>query len=360
MDVIFSMTPTQSQLIKTTVLAILLGLGAGAIGAALTASHLSDYAVSLGQASSSPRLSEERPRSTPATYADAVRVVSESVLPGVAQIYAAGSFAKPIASGAVLTSDGWMVTRFENPPAAAGMSVIVGGRAHSVLRKTTDPSTGATFLKLDASNLSVFAFGGGFDLRPGDQLFAAPSPTALFSESLVESRLSSGPISSDALNRRLAVADGLLGAFPGSPVVNARGELVGLVESGSMGFTTILPTDGLLVAFNGLLRSGTVANPSLGVMSTDLSHTLGLGETETRGLSQGALLVGAASIKKGGAAAAAGLVPGDAILSADGIAIDAHRSLDEIIAVRAVGDVLTLRVDRAGKEIEVRVTLGAM
>lgn len=346
--------------LKTTLLSLLLGLGGGTIAAAVTTSYLNDYAVSLGQGSASPRLSEERPRATPGTFADAVRVVSESVLPGVAQIYAVGSYAKPIASGAVLTSDGWMVTLFENAPAVGGMSVVVGGRAHEVLRKTTDPSTGATFLKLDASSLPVFAFGSGFNLRPGDQLFAAASPSALFSESLVESRLSSGPISSDVLNRRLAVADGLLGTFAGSPVVNARGELVGLVESGSMGFTTILPTDGLLMAFSGLLRSGTIANPSLGVMATDLSHTLGLDETETRGLSQGALLVGPSSIKKGGAAALAGLLPGDAILSADGVAIDAHRSLDEIVAARAAGDTLTFRVDRAGKEMEIRVTLAAM
>lgn len=354
------MKPTHLLTLKTTVLSLLLGLGGGTIAASLTTIHLNGYAVSLGQGSASPRLSEERPRATPATFADAVRVVSESVLPGVAQIYAAGSFAEPIASGAVLTSDGWVVTLFENPPAATGMSVIVGGRTHAVLRKTTDPSTGATFLKLDASSLPVFAFGSGFDLRPGDQLFAAASPSALFSESLVESRLSSGPLSSDALNRRLAVADGLLGAFAGSPVVNARGELVGLVESGSMGFTTILPTDGLLAAFNGLLRTGTISNPSLGVMATDLSHTIGLGEAETRGLSQGALLAGPTSVKKGGAAALAGLLPGDAILSADGVAIDAYRSLDEIVAARAVGDVLTLRVDRAGKESEIKVALGAM
>ncbi|MEI6510590.1 MAG: S1C family serine protease [Candidatus Uhrbacteria bacterium] len=351
---------SNSHAIKTTFLALLLGLGGGTISAALTTNYLNDYAVSLGQTSTPPRLSEERPRTTPVTYADAVRAVTESVLPGVAQIYAVGSFAKPIASGAVLTSDGWMVTLVDRLPSMSGLSVVVGGHVHSIVKEVADPSTGATFLKLDATNLPVFAFGSGFDLLPGDQLFAAASPSALFSESLVESKLPAGPLSTDALARRLAVADPLIGSFPGTPVVNARGELVGLVEGGAFGFSTILPTDGLLVAFNGLLREGIIANPSLGVLATDLSRTIGLSEKDTGGLSQGALLLGPSSIKKGGAAAVAGLLAGDVILSADGTAIDAHRSLDELVATHAVGDTLTLRVSRAGKETEVKATLGAM
>src|SRR3989339_1244783 len=237
--------------IRTVCISILLGFGAGVLGTALTSNYLSDYALTLGELSAPTRLSEELPRSSPQTYGDAVREVTESVLPGVVRFYSVGSYAEPFASGAVLTSDGWILTSWEYPVSGAFVTAVIGGRSYPVVREVKDSfATGASFVKVDASNLPVFAFGSGFDLAPGDQLFAAPSPTALFAETVVEARWLTGSLSSDAPQRLVAIEDPLLGAYQGSPVVNVRGELVGLVTHGSAGFTFVLPIDGVLPAFN--------------------------------------------------------------------------------------------------------------
>ena len=345
---------------RAAVVAIALGLGSGVIGTALTANYLSTYAISLGDLSSPPRLSQERPRSAPQTYAEALSQVTDSVLPGVARVYRAGSYATPLASGAVLTSDGWIATTLEYRTAVESDVVVVGGKGYVVTRVALEPGTNLQFLKVDASNLPVFAFGSGFDVRPGDQLFAVPSPTAVFSETAVESLWPAGAISSDVPSRRISVEDPLLGNYPGAPVVNVRGELIGFVEGSAMGFTSVLPVDGVLPPFNALLRTGMVARASLGVSSTDLTRTLGLPETETSGRAQGALLRGTSSVKKGSAGAVAGLLAGDVILSVNGTPIDETRALDDLIVTHVPGDEIVLRVARGSEEIELRAILGAL
>ncbi len=354
------MQSTWKLTIRTVTISILLGFGAGVLGTALTSSYLSDYALTLGQLTSPDRLSEELPRSSPQTYADAVREVTDSVLPGVASFYPAGSYARAFASGAVLTSDGWLVTVPSASYSVAAANVVVGGKAYAVERTVSDATTGVVFVKVDASNLPVFAFGSGFDLAPGDQVFAAPSSASLFVETVSESRWGTGALSSDVPARRAYVADALLGEFAGSPVVDVRGELVGLVTGGGSGFTVVIPTDGVLSVFNAILREGKVVRPSLGVAAIDLSRGLGLSEDETLGLTQGALLSGASSVRKGSAAAAAGLAAGDVIVSVDGTPVDAHRSLDELVVTHAPGDMLTLRVISEAGEREVKVVLGTL
>lgn len=354
------MSSTWKLTVRTVSISILLGFGAGVLGTALTSSYLSDYALTLGQLTSPDRLSEELPRSTPSTYADAVREITESVFPGVAQVYATASATDPYASGAVLTSDGWIVMSKEYAPPSGSSVAVVGGTSYPVTDMAFDPSTTVVFLKVDASNLPVFAFGSGFDLLPGDQVFIPTSSRSMFVETVVESRWPTGGISSDVPQRRVMVENPLLGNYPGAPVVNTRGELVGIVLGSGAGFTSVLPIDGVLSVFNATLREGNAVRAALGVSSTDLSRNLGLTESQTLGLTQGALLSGASSVKKGSAAAAAGLAAGDIIVSVDGTPVDAHRSLDELIVTHAPGDMITLRVISESGEREVKVTLGTL
>jgi S1-C subfamily serine protease len=328
---------------RTVVISTLLGFGGGVLATALTTDYLSDYAASLGELSEPPRLEAERPRTAPQTYVEAVREVTESVLPGVARLHYPGA-ATAFASGAVLTSDGWIVTTLEHLPSFAGATVTVEGKSYAVEQAVPDAGTGAVFVKVGASNLPVLAFGKGFDLAPGDQLFIPPSSTSLFVETVVESRWPAGALSSDVPQRRILVENPLLGEYNGAPAVNVRGELIGLIESGGAGFTHILPIDGLLTVFNSLLREGKAVRPSLGVNFTVTT--------------KGTELVGASSVKKGSAAAAAGLLPGDIVIAVDGMAVGTGRSLDEFVVTRAPGDLITLRLLRGETEQEIKVTLG--
>lgn len=347
--------------VQIIVISTLLGLGGGVLATALTSEYLSDYALALGQLSSPPRLSEERPRTTPQTYDEALRDVSESVLPSVVRFYANGSFAESFASGAVVTSDGWILTFWEYPVSGAGVTAVIGGRTYPIQRMDTDTTaTGVTFVKVDAANLPVFAFGSGFSLVPGEQVFAATGSASLFAETVVESRWERGALSSDIARRRVLVADPLLGSFQGAPVVNVRGELVGLVNGGSGGFSFVIPSDGVLTTFNAMLREGEIVHPSLGVVATDIDRNIGMDASLTGGLAHGAALVGPSSVKRGSPAASAGIAPGDVIVAVDGVAVDANRSLDELVVTHAPGDTLTLRVVTAGQEREVRVTLGTL
>lgn len=346
------MSPNLKQSIQSIVLSILLGFGSGVIATAYTTNYLSDYALTLGQLSTPARLSEERPRSAPQTYAQAVSDITESVLPSVAQFFSATSLVTPLSSGAVLTSDGWILTSFENLPSASALSVVVDGRLYDVEKMVTDPLTGFVFAKVNATNLPVFAFGSGLILSAGDQVFLTPSSHAMIPDSVLEVLWPSGAQSSDTPMRRLKISTPLDG-YLGTPMVNIQGELVGVVTTNA----DILPTDIVLRGFNALLREGKLIRPSLGVVATDFSHTLGLEDEITQGFSSGVALVGSTSVKKSGAGALAGLKAGDIILSVDSIRIDSTHSLDELILSHNAGDTITLQVFSEGREKEVSVVL---
>ncbi len=348
------MNQNLSQTIRTIVLSIILGFGSGVIGTAVTTNALSDYALSLGALSSPARLSEEQPRSIPQSYTDVIREITESVLPSVAEFYLVGSFEKSISSGAVLTSDGWIMTMFEALPSTSNLSVVIGGKTYRVEQLVSDSATGVVFAKINSSNLPVFAFGKGFDLTAGDQLFVTPSPRTIFSESVVEIVWRKGAQPSDSPGRTILIATDERDEF-GAPVVNIHGDLVGIIDGAN-----ILPTDIVLTGFNSLLREGKISRPSLGVVATDLSRSLGLDKTITQGYSAGAALIGSTSVKKGSSGALAGLVPGDIILTINGTPIDFTHSLDELIFSHNPGDTITLQVASAKGEREIVVTLSTL
>ncbi len=345
------MTQNLSQIIRTIVLSTILGFGSGVIGTALTTNALSDYALSLGALSSPARLSEEQPRSLPQSYSEVIREITESVLPSVAEFYQVGSFEKSVSSGAVLTSDGWIMTMFEVLPSASNLSVVIGGKTYPVEKLVSDSATGAVFAKINSSNLPVFAFGKGFDLTAGDQLFITSSPRTIFSESVVELIWPTGAQRSDVPGRHIVTASDRFHQR-GAPVVNIYGDLVGIIDGAN-----IVPTDTVLTGFNSLLREGKISRPSLGVIATDLSRTLGLDKTVTKGHTTGAVLIGLTSIKKGSSAALAGLVPGDIILMVNSTPIDSTHSLDELILSHNPGDTITLQVASTEGERELVVTL---
>jgi S1-C subfamily serine protease len=94
------------------------------------------------------------------------------------------------------------------------------------------------------------------------------------------------------------------------------------------------------------------------VQYIDVSHGVGVPEKMKRGLRAGAYLTGKPAVKKGSAAANAGLLEGDILLTVNGINIGEARGLDELISQMKVGEEITLTLDRAGEKKTQKVVLG--
>jgi len=101
-----------------------------------------------------------------------------------------------------------------------------------------------------------------------------------------------------------------------------------------------------------LVKHGVVVRGTLGVeaqnLSAQIAQGLGLGET------RGALIT---RVLAGSAAAAAGLKPGDVVVSANGQRVDSAEALHNVEGLAAVGSVLALDVRREGKAVQVKATL---
>ena len=100
-----------------------------------------------------------------------------------------------------------------------------------------------------------------------------------------------------------------------------------------------------------LIQHGSIERPAVGITVYTLTEAM----AAKLGVPQGVFVE---SVVKGGPAAQAGLRAGDVILAANGREISEQKELIAIINECSVGDSITLRVHRAGEELELTIRLG--
>lgn len=343
--------------IRVLFLAFIVGAAAGVLGTALTNNYLAEYTFELGELTEPLRLSEERPRTFPQSYAESVEEVTKSFLPGTVDIFVKefGSVTiyepeEAIARGVVLTSDGWLAAVLPRSYTPSQLSLVIGDRAYAINQIVRDSATNVSFLQIEAENLPVVAFGRTDGALPGDQIFTSPQRKSLASAAIVRmDRVGESIRSSDLPSRRLVIDrnESPLGV----PATNLAGELIGLMETEAQ----MIPIELILPSFTSLLREGEILRPTLGVNMIHLSDAAGLSEELRREHAHGALIFG--QVPFGSAAAIAGVKSGDIILSVDGQPINDMRSLDDYMLDYASGDAIALTIDRAGETLDLTVTL---
>ena len=354
------MSDSFKQLIRIIVVSTIVGAASGTFWAALTTTHLSDYALELGRLAEPLRIAEERPRAFPSSYEEALDQLAEEVLPAVAMLTTARDaevvslFDERFEPALVLTSDGWMLSLDDS--AQVQRAVTTNGVCEAVLREQ-DALTGAVFYRCDDQSLPVVAFGSGFDVEVGEQLFVVgASDNIIHSEVVQVSWGVDASVSSDKPSRRIILSTSAVSQV-GAGVFDLSSKLVGIVEGVTPTGVSVLPIDSVLAGFNSLLKNDEFSRASLGVNAVNLSTSL---VPDVLGIprSYGALLYGAGAVEFGSAAADAGLLRGDIILSIDHNDINASRSLDERLLDYQPLDEVVLMIERDGEEIEVAVTLG--
>jgi S1-C subfamily serine protease len=345
--------------IYSILIAVVIGAISGILGTAWTSSYLSDYAVQLSELTAPLRLSQERPRNFPSSYKEALERFIETSLPSVIEVYQGTPGVLGYESdgrahiGVVLTSDGWLAVLMPNGANAfKGARVRIRGQMYSVVESVFDSSTQVQFVKVDASGLSVAAFGKGRDARVGEQVFVATGAAEVSPASVASHLWPVGlSVSSDAPNRKLLLDKEVAN---GSIVFNLSGDLIGLMQTENQ----ILPIEPVLPALRSLLEQQKIVLPSFGVSYMDLSHALNISPTLSRSYRNGALLYGALSVARGGSAKLAGLKVDDILLSINGESISESRGLDELIEQYRPGDVVQALFDRVGETQTVEVKLG--
>ena len=135
----------------------------------------------------------------------------------------------------------------------------------------------------------------------------------------------------------------------GGPLVNTRGEVVGVNAMVSGGLALAIPSNIAGAWESGGLRSGRSTRPRLGVRVQEAALP---GSREPTGQRAGLVIAGLAS---GGPAARAGLLVGDVLLGVAGESVEDAASLRD--SLTRAGDTVRLHVMRGGETREVEVGL---
>ena len=233
----------------------------------------------------------------------------------------------------------------------------------------TDPLTDIAVVRIDAKDLRPLVLGDSEALEVGDWVVAIGNPFGL------SHTVSAGIISAKGRNDVKLDSSGYYDFLQtdasinpgnsGGPLLNLKGQVVGMNSAirggGAQGIGFAIPINMIKQLLPMLLRDGFVTRSALGVdvidvrqLTSEDRHVLKLAEGEKV---TGAVIV---DLIAGGAAARAGLEPGDIIVAFDGQPIDRSAQLQWLASIAGVGRPATLRVRRGGKLFDMGLTLGRL
>lgn len=292
-------------------------------------------------------------------YSRAVVQAVETVGPAVLSVETARG--RSVGSGFVFTPDGFVITNSHVVRAARRLAVrLSDGRRLQADLVGDDPDTDVAVVRIGADHLPAAPLGDSKHLRAGQLVIAIGNPlgfqstvTAGVVSALGRSlRSETGRLMEDVIQTDAALNPG----NSGGPLVNSRGEVVGVNTA------TILPAQGICfaVAVNTartvaiqLMRHGHVRRGRIGVSGQNVR--LNPEAARLHGLSQetGLLVL---SVEEGSPADRADVLPGDLIVGLDGTPVTGVDDLHRWLIEERIGVTAALTLVRGLQLVEVRIT----
>jgi serine protease Do len=322
-----------------------------------------------------------------AEISESFEALAERVNPAVVSIFATGysmgqgitsareliAESRSRGSGVILTEDGYIVTnahvvagarriRLLLPRRGEGSSIL-GTRSETAGAQIVgvDLETDLAVLKMEGTGLPHLELGDSEALRTGEIVFAFGSPLGL------DNSVTMGVVS--AIARQLRPDDPMIyiqtdasinPGNSGGPLVDSAGSVVGIntlilsQSGGSEGLSFAAPSNIVRTVFDQIRRTGRVHRGEIGVTAQTISPLM------ARGLDLqqdwGAIL---SDVAPEGPAAAAGLKPGDVVVSLDGKAMENARQLAVNLYQRSVSDRVRIEVRRGAERLPFEVEVVA-
>jgi putative serine protease PepD len=345
--------------------ALLAAAGGALIGARLDDDPSSFARPSAGTVVTSPplRVSDDAGAlgSAAIDVPAALAAVEPSIVAVSADVEESGIVGHAVGTGVVLTADGEILTNAHVVAGATAVRVRLYGeiepREATVL--AADAANDLALLKVDADGLAPAVFAKPETIAVGDEVIAVGYALDLDGDPTV----SKGIIS--AVDRTMITEEGALDGLlqtdaaissgnSGGPLVNARGEVVGINTAVYRGdATTAVNNVGFAIgAARVLPRVDDLRSRADGAPHAE--GYLGVSLEQRTDGGQGALIT---SVADGSPAADAGMEVGDVVLEVDGTPITGSGGLIAAIRSTAPGTRLDITVSRDGQPVDVTATI---
>ncbi len=278
-------------------------------------------------------------------------------------------------SGFIISSNGLILTnKHVVSSVGASYSVITNdGKTYPAKVLARDPNQDLAVLKIDATGLPTISLGDSNGLQLGQTAIAIGNTLGEYSNTVSVGVVSGLARTVTAAAPDTGVQETIQGVIQtdaainpgnsGGPLLDLRGDVIGIdtaiaTNAENVGFA--IPIDQAKSVINSVEATGKIRVPYLGVRYQDV--TSDIASAQKLPIAYGALIVkdgnaSSTAVLPGSPAAKAGLLPGDIIESVNGQKIDAGNDLGNIIDQHAVGDTITLVINRGGKEMTLQVTL---
>lgn len=222
----------------------------------------------------------------------------------------------------------------------------------------TDSQTDLAVIKIDKTGLTPAELGDSDKVQVGEFAMAIGNPLGL------DTSVTCGVIS--ATNREITDSDNktytliqtdaaINSGNSGGALVNADGKVIGLntlkiSSTGVEGMGFAIPINSTIDIYQQLIEYNKVKRPYIGISGVDLDEKTASANKLVQGIY-------VKSIDEFSAAEKAGIKIGDVIVGADGKEIKTMEELNNIKNSHQIGDSLTIKVNRNGKELDLTVTL---
>ncbi len=273
---------------------------------------------------------------------------------------------KGLGTGVIVDKNGYILTNFHVAGDADNITVTVLKKDNNAPDKFVSKQYKATFIagdksedlaviKIQASNdLKPIVFGKSAALRPGDPVMAIGNPFGFehtVSVGVVSALNRSLPVDESNVMRGMIQTDASINpGNSGGPLLNSRGELVGIntavylgqgngPQATGIGFA--IPSDRAVSVMTDLRTKGHVSHPYIGVqyqlISPEMQNQYHLSVNSGIYISD---------FIKNSPASKAGIKKSDCFTSIDTIPLTTQNALSEYIGKKNVGDTVTLNGKR--------------
>ena len=294
-------------------------------------------------------------------YSRTVSLVAEAVGPAVVRVEAQGNGRGGTGSGVIISSDGLILTNSHVVQGATAARLSTSEQQTFEARVIgDDPHTDLALLHAHShGKLPAAAIGDSKTLKPGHLVVAIGNPLGF------ESTVTAGVVS--ALGRSLRASSGRLiddviqtdaalnPGNSGGPLVNSRGEVVGIntaVIMGAQGICFAVASNTASFVLSELVKHGRVRRGYAGVAAQTMQIPRRLQLAANTGAFGAMITV----VEPGSPAALAGLLTRDILVALDGQPTEGVDDLLRRLNAGSIGRTLTASLLRGGQRIDIKLT----